>query len=88
MSNYKHLSDQQINSFVNDGFVVIRDCFNAEQAQWFIKDIWTRLGYDPDDVSTWKEEKINMPSHKKSPGQKLAPEAWGAMCELVAAKIE
>jgi len=47
------------------------------------KDVWTRLGMNPNDKSTWTKERINMPSHQTVRTKEFAPHAWGAICELL-----
>jgi len=64
------------------GWISISDCFTKEQAEEWAKDLWTRLGYDKNDSSTWVLEKINMPLLKYIDARELALKAWGAICEL------
>lgn len=47
-----------------------------------IKDVWTRLGMDPTDKSTWSRERTNMPFHTTFDCAEFAPRAWAAVCEL------
>lgn len=46
------------------------------------QDVWTRLGMDPNDKSTWHTLRTNMPSHKVFDASTFAPKAWAAVCEL------
>jgi hypothetical protein len=43
------------------GYIRIPQAFTTAQADDVIKDVWVRLGMDPDDKSTWDREWINMP---------------------------
>ena len=64
------------------GWISIRNCFTKEQAEDWMKNLWTRLGYDKTDSSTWVLEKINMPILNYVDAVEFAPKAWGAICEL------
>jgi len=80
---YKFLSAKQVDHFMAYGWAKIQEAFGKDQAVEWSKDLWTRLGYDPEDKSTWVLEKINMPAHCFIDSRKFAPKAWGAICELV-----
>ncbi|KAH8804506.1 hypothetical protein F5884DRAFT_822555 [Xylogone sp. PMI_703] len=82
IDKYEFLSAEQIDHFMKYGWVSIPQCFTKEQAGEWTKDIWTRLGYDKNDPSTWILEKINMPSLNNIDVREFAPKAWGAICEL------
>lgn len=47
------LSQEQIDHFVQHGWIKLSNCFTREQADGLQKNLWTRLGMDPNDVSTW-----------------------------------
>jgi len=68
---------------MENGFVVVKNAFTREQAAEFTKDVWVRLGVDPNDKSTWKAEKTNMPRHRMIPITDLSPKAWDAMADLL-----
>ncbi|CAE6421032.1 unnamed protein product [Rhizoctonia solani] len=56
------------------------------QEEWIVRatqDIWIRLGFDPNDKSTWTIERIHQPWHRKVLAEDIAPNAWGAICELL-----
>ncbi|KAL2760256.1 hypothetical protein ACRALDRAFT_1073811 [Sodiomyces alcalophilus JCM 7366] len=75
------LTEEQKQHFLTHGWVRIPDCFTKEQADWVVQDVWTRLGSDPNDKSTWRG-KTNMPSHRSFDASILAPKAWSAITEL------
>ena len=81
-SGYKFLTDEQVEQFLTQGFVVIKGAFTREQAAHWSRDVWTRLGYSPDDKSTWAQNRIHMPTLSSVSVQELAPRAFGAICEL------
>ena len=77
------LTDQQADHFLDKGYVVIGDCFSREAAEEYTKTLWTRLGYDRDDPSTWAKPTVHMPTHRWLDVGEFAPKAWGAVCDLV-----
>ena len=83
IKEYKFLSPEDIEHWMTYGWVKIPSCFTREQAAEWSKDLWKRLGYDPNDKSTWFLEKINMPIiNWDLDVSEFAPKAWGAICEL------
>lgn len=51
------------------------------------QNVWTRLGMDPEDKSTWHTLRTNMPSHRTFDASELAPRAWAAICELCGGEV-
>jgi hypothetical protein len=82
-SGYRVLSDEQERQFLDKGYVVIHDCFSPQAAEEYTRTVWTRLGYDPDDSSTWAEPSVHMPSHRDVDVKEFAPKAWDAVCDLI-----
>lgn len=80
---YRVLTEQQVEHFLDNGYVTIEGAFPREVAQKYTGLAWERLGYAPDDPSTWVESKIHMPSMNKFPIKEFAPKAWDAMCDLL-----
>lgn len=60
---------------MENGYVVIKNAFSKEKAEEWMKDLWVRLGMDPNDKSTWEHEggKINMPMHKRESVPSFSP---------------
>ncbi|PGH15355.1 hypothetical protein AJ79_02521 [Helicocarpus griseus UAMH5409] len=77
------LTPEQIEHFLEHGYLHLKNCFSREKAAEWTKDIWTRLGYSPDDPSTWVRERINMPWHRGEHVSTFAPKAWAAICQLI-----
>jgi hypothetical protein len=80
---YEVLTQEELDHFVTKGYVAVRGCFTAEAAAEYTSTLWTRLGYDPDDRSTWSRTSIHMPAHRQIDIAAFAPRAWGAICDLV-----
>ena len=80
---YKYLTPDQIDHFMKYGYLRIPNAFSAEKAAEWTAKVWTRLGYNPNDKSTWTKERINMPNHKFEAVRTFSPKAWGTICELL-----
>ena len=83
VKQYQYLTQAQIDHFMRYGYLRISNAFSLEKANEWVSDVWTRLGFDPNDKSTWTKERINMPNHKFEPVQTFSPFAWGCICELL-----
>lgn len=77
------LSTEEEEFFMKNGYLVLHDCFGIDKAEWMLKDVWVRLGYDPDDATTWERQRINMPDHRMVKVKDYAPKAWNAICALL-----
>jgi hypothetical protein len=80
---YPALSEAQIEHFLQRGYVVISDCFSREFAEGWTANAFRRLGYDPNDPTTWQQEIVHMPRAQHRPMPEVAPKAWQAACELL-----
>jgi hypothetical protein len=77
------LSAEQIDSFIEHGFVRVPECFSRANAQPWLDEAWVRLGYDRDDPGTWAEQRVHMPSVRHVEVADFAPKVWGAACQLL-----
>jgi hypothetical protein len=77
------LSPEQIDSFIEHGYLRIPECFTRADAQSWLDEAWVRLGYDRDDPSTWAEQRVHMPSLRHVEVADFAPKVWGAACQLL-----
>ena len=82
-SGYRTLTDEQAEHFLHKGYVLLHDCFTPEAAAEYTETMWTRLGYDPTDQSTWEQTSVHMPSHRPIDVKEFAPKVWGAVCDLL-----
>lgn len=87
-TEYKYLTQDQIDNFLKFGYVRIPSAFSREKAASWTSQMWDRLGYSPTDKSTWLQDRINMPTHKREHVKTFAPAAWGAMHELLGGNID
>ncbi|KAK3676488.1 hypothetical protein LTR78_003764 [Recurvomyces mirabilis] len=82
-SDIPALTEEQKQFWLEHGYIKIPQCFSREKSDAFTSTVWTRLGADPNDKSTWPPDKMNMPGHSAVSAKEFAPKAWAAMCELV-----
>lgn len=80
---YEYIDESQVAHFMQHGYLRLENCFTKAQAEEWTAHVWTRLGFDPNDKSTWTHERTNMPSHRRVRVSDFAPKAWGAICEVV-----
>lgn len=76
------LNTEQVASFMKYGYLRIPDAIPLENCDRWSKDVWHRLGMDPNDKSTWTVERTNMAKLNVIPAKEIAPKAWAAICEL------
>lgn len=82
MSPTSALTPEEKEHFLTHGWVKIPGAFTKEQAERVIGHVWVRLGFDPNDKSTWASLRTNMPWHNEFDASEFAPRAWAAICEL------
>ena len=80
---YRQLTPEQADHFVQHGWVKIDKCFTREQANYATRDVWVRLGMSSTDKSTWVTEQNGMPTQNRWPIKDFAPKAWAALCDVV-----
>ncbi len=58
-----------------NGYLIVKQAFSREKAAEFTRDMWVRLGIDPNDKETWPRdrERIHMPAHIHEPVATFAP---------------
>ena len=80
---YKALTESDVNHFIEKGHVVLKDCFSRKLAAKWRDFAFKRLGYDPDDPTSWEQPRIHLPSMNRMPIREIAPRAWDAICDLL-----
>lgn len=81
--NYRVLTRDQVDHFMRHGFVRIPEAFSKEKAAEWTDTVWKRLGYDPNDKTTWLSDRVNMPAHRQENVRTFSPKAYAAMCDLL-----
>lgn len=81
--HYKVLTEQQVDSFLNKGYLIVERAIPREITERYTALAWERLGYDPNNPATWEQPIIHMPAMNRFPIRELAPKAWETMCEVL-----
>lgn len=79
----KVLTQADIDHFLEHGWIKLSNCFTQEQSAKVTANVWTRLGMDPNDKSTWHTLRTNMPAHNRFEASEFTPKAWAAIGELL-----
>lgn len=58
IKEYKFLTPEMREHFLKYGWVRIEGGVSPENLKRFSHDVWVRIGYDPNDKSTWEKEKV------------------------------
>jgi hypothetical protein len=77
------LTNAEVEQFLAKGYVTIREAFPREVAAEWAQGCYERLGYDPEDRSTWEMERIHMGGSRSVKVREFAPRVFEAMCELL-----
>ena len=80
---YRTLTQEDVNHFIEKGHVVLKDCFSREMAKEWRAFAFKRLGYDPEDPTTWEQPRVHLPSMNRVLIEDVAPRAWDAICDLL-----
>ncbi|MEZ0326692.1 MAG: phytanoyl-CoA dioxygenase family protein [Fimbriimonas sp.] len=77
------LTSADIEHFLEKGYVKIEGGFSSEVAEAWSRRCFERLGYDPEDQSTWAENRIHMSGDHYVEVQDFAPRVYDAICDLL-----
>ena len=80
---YKVLSSDQIEHFIQHGYVVMRNAFPREVASQWVDKGFQRLGYDRHDPKTWVEPRHHMKGTTSFDVATFAPNVAAAVYDLV-----
>ena len=83
MGKYRVLTEAQVQSFLDNGYLIVNDCLNTNVSSRWVDEAYDRLGYSKQDPSTWTKDIIWMDHKNKAPVRELAPRAWDAILDVV-----
>ena len=83
MGKYKVLTEEHVQSFLEKGYLVVKDCLDPNIANRWIAEAYERLGYDPRNPNTWEKDIIWMDHKNQMPVPSLAPKAWDAILDVI-----
>lgn len=80
---YKVLNKDQVESFLERGYLVVKGCLDKDFAQHWIDRAYERLGYDKGDPSTWAKDLVHLYPTSRRAIRDISPKAWAAICDVV-----
>ena len=83
MGKYRVLTEEQVQSFLDKGYLVVHDCLDMSIANRWIDETYERLGYDKNDPSTWVKDIVWMDHKNQLPVREVAPKAWAALMDVI-----
>lgn len=83
MGGYRVLTDEQVQSFLDKGYLVVRDCLDMSVANRWIDEAYERLGYDKRNPATWVKDIVWLDHKNQMPVREIAPRAWAAILDVV-----
>jgi len=83
MSAYRVLTDAHVQSFLENGYCLIKGCVDPGHAQRWIDRAYERIGYDPNDPGTWEKGIVWLRCESEARIRDIAPRAWDAILDVV-----
>lgn len=83
MSKYRELTEAQVQSFLDKGYLVVKNVLDRDLASQWIDGAYKRLGYDRNDQTTWEKDIIWMDHSVQRPIKEIAPRAWNAILDVI-----
>lgn len=80
---YQVLTDQDVQHFLEHGYIVIREAFPPEVAREWTEYCFERLGLDLNDPTTWNVERRHMSGTYTVDVREFSPRCYGAICDLL-----
>lgn len=79
---FQVLTPEQAQHFVEKGYVRVKGCVDPTLARQWTDQAYGRLGYDPDDRSTWTKDIVWMDRHNLARIKDISPKGWAALCDV------
>ncbi|WP_417310440.1 phytanoyl-CoA dioxygenase family protein [Devosia sp.] len=76
------LSAEDAQHFIEKGYVRVKGCVDPALAKAWTDEAYTRLGYDPNDRSTWTKEIVWLDRHNTGDIKDISPKGWAALCDV------
>ena len=80
---YQELTVEQARHFLDRGYVIVEQAVARDLAEQWRAFAFQRLGYEPDDPTTWTEPRVHLPIMNRKPVAAIAPRAWAAIGDLL-----
>lgn len=79
------MTPEQRAFFLEHGWVKVSQGVPKESVKEWTENAFVRLGWDPEDKSTWNSEAYHMPRHREKKTSEHMPKAYEVACEYVQA---
>ena len=76
------LSAGEIEQFEREGHLILRRCFEREDAAPLVEEAWRLMGYEEDEPATWAQPLRFLFPSTKVPIREFSPKLWAALCIL------
>ncbi len=76
------LSPEDARHFIEKGYVRVKGCVDPGLAKSWTAEAYARLGYDPNDRSTWTQDIVWMDRHNIAKIRDISPKGWAALCDV------
>src|SRR4029453_16079145 len=83
MGKYTVLTEEQVQSFLDKGYLVVKDCRDTSIANRWVDEAYDRLGYSKHDPTTWQKDIVWMDPKNELPVRELAPKAWASILDVI-----
>jgi Phytanoyl-CoA dioxygenase (PhyH) len=83
MGKYTVLTEEQVQSFLDKGYLVVKDCLDTSIANRWVDEAYDRLGYSKHDPTTWQKDIVWMDHKNELPVRELAAKAWTAILDVI-----
>lgn len=77
------LSQQQIDQFETDGYIVLRNAFDGARSTAWVHEECEHMGVDLDKPATWEKPYFRLSTQRREKVDEFSPVAWEAACELL-----
>ena len=77
------MNEEQRYHFLQHGWVKVPGGIPADHVQAWTSNAFVRLGWDPEDKSTWDVEAYHMPRHREVKHSEHMPKAYSVASESV-----
>lgn len=66
-TNHVDLTPDQVQSFIDDGFIKIENAFSADLAEQCREELWAEIGLSPDEPASWMQPVVRVASKASRP---------------------
>jgi len=82
-TGYGVITPDGAQSFLRDGYVVVKNCIERRVCDEWVRWAFERLGYDETEPSTWDRQRIHLGPDRKVDVARFSPKAYAATCDVV-----